>query len=229
MTQTITPIDVSELHPEFQNNANLQQVNPISVKDAFGIPSTSKEAPTTPVVDDYGRQVETPEPSLTEDDFLKAKYGDNFSDDHWFGGDSISDTWNTALLGKYNTNEGRKRKFQEWYPDGDIRFTTAGGENVAIARRNASEPYRRISGWVTTPGDILVSGPVASGIAAAPFTAGASAIAGIAGETIATMFGSAGEDILAKSLWEPERNDSTLLKAGGEGAEIGRASCRERV
>ena len=113
MTQEYNPIPISRVHPEFQDDSNLQEYNPISTKDALGIPSTSKEVPSTPVVDEYGRTIETPEPSLTEDDFLKAKYGDNFSDDHWFGGDSITDTWNTAILGKYNTNEGRKRKFKE--------------------------------------------------------------------------------------------------------------------
>lgn len=195
-----------------------QEITPASIEDAFGVKPTASGKDGFEVARGFAGDLGiSSQPKITDTDILKSKYGDNFDDSMWFGGDDIGDSWNMGVLGKYNTNEGRTRKFKEWYPEGDIRFTSGAEGNVAIARRNPSEPYRKISNWQTVPFDVLASGPTLVGLAAAPFTAGASFGVGVLGETVATAFGSIGESLLAKN-WEPERNESALLRAGGEGA-----------
>lgn len=172
--------------------------------------------------DGVASDFETVEEPYSADVVLKSKYGDNFDDSKWFG-DGILDTWNMGVLGKFDTNEGRIRKFKEWYPEGDVRFVSAEGEEYSLARKGPGEPYRKISGWQTVPGDALVNVPTAAGIAAAPFTSGMSVLPAIGTEVAISAFGGMLDEKIMQAV-EPERNSNAFMVGAGEGGAQAAAS-----
>jgi hypothetical protein len=162
------------------------------------------------VATDYFEQEEP----YDSDALLKYVYGGNYDDTSLFGGTDLSDNWNMQLLGYYETNDGRKEKFKDWYPDGELRYLEADGREFALARKSKEAPWQRISGWQSTPVSAVVNLPVAGSIAAGVATAGMGLWPAIGAQILGTGAGVLSQEAIM-SQFEANRTNP-WLKATGE-------------
>lgn len=154
------------------------------------------------------------------DAVLKWKYGDLYDDSQLFG--DILDTWNMGILGKYETNEGRIKRFKEMYPEGDLMFRKANGEEFALGRKTSDEPYRRISGWQTELPASVASLATGASVAAEmiPQTRAFGVLSRAMIDAAATGLGAYTEESIMQTL-EKNRESTPLFKGTLEGGVQG--------